>query len=198
MKHRKGITLPEVLIVVAIVLSLLVLLWFALGPTALGKGKEARIRSDLMQIHLGMQLYRSEYDGHLPPSHRALATVTGKDLKRPEWTKEVEADCGVGRAFYFYARSRTILEGEGTYDPVFRYDAAKHPYVKSNFHCRRTGGKVRVINFRDPKDRVGEARIVPEILVLGVREDGGQGWFWQTEQWELEYADKRTFGGKRK
>lgn len=198
MKHRKGITLPEVLIVVAIVLSLLVLLWFALGPTALGKGKEARIRSDLMQIHLGMQLYRSEYDGHLPPSHRALATVTGRNLERPEWTKEVEVECGVGRAIYYFARSIATIEGEKTYEPVFQYDAKKHPYIKSNFHCRWTGGQIRVIHFRGPKDRVGEAKVQPEILVIGVTEEGSLGWFWQTEQWEYEYMMKRSFGGQRK
>lgn len=192
MNKVRGITLVEVLIAVAIVATLVVVLWFVLGPASKGKAIEARIRSELTQIHLAMNLYREDYDGQLPTNFESLTRHVGKDLSKPEGIKELFPECGVGTASYSFLRNRGYLMGEKSYQPIHPFELGKNPYVKAGFYCRLTGARKTFLTYGNPK-QMGQPVTVPEILSLGILESGRIGWFDQIEQWQFEFMDRNRY-----
>ena len=63
---NRGVTLIETLAVVAILAVLMGVVWMAVAGRVKQGAKQARIKSDMRQVVLAVNLYRSDNDGGLP------------------------------------------------------------------------------------------------------------------------------------
>lgn len=115
MKHRKGFTLIEILIVVAIIGILASVALVGLAP-AQRRGRDARRLSDIKQAQTALELYYSKC-GYYPGQVQAGTTCTGRVGGPSDWaaleTVITQSNLGIrdlpndptGGASYQYASS---------------------------------------------------------------------------------------------
>lgn len=75
MKMRKGFTLVEMLIVVAIIGILAAVMGLGAYQSSLQKSRDGRRKADVEQIRSGLEMYRADV-GSYPPSDRVTCAAT--------------------------------------------------------------------------------------------------------------------------
>jgi prepilin-type N-terminal cleavage/methylation domain-containing protein/prepilin-type processing-associated H-X9-DG protein len=102
--RRNGFTLIELLVVIAII-AILAAILFPVFARAREKARQASCQSNLRQIGLAMEMYRSDYDGM---DHPCRNVVSGR-VNGSSWTDE-RSGCGWywGRFYDPYAKNQEI------------------------------------------------------------------------------------------
>lgn len=185
--NRRAFSLVELLIVIGIILTLTAVIWLAVGPAAKKRGYESQVRNDLRQLSIALASYRLDNDDRWAPRIDAIAAYVPGVATSPSFTKEVLPECGAGRAYYRYQRSRDHIDLEKTYVAEYPFDSGSDAVFKADFHCRRTGTLRRVL---EPSDDGWVEVAQEEWYVLGSRVDGSVAWFDYFEMWEKEFAYK--------
>jgi hypothetical protein len=184
---RKGITLVEVLVVTAIVVSLVAVGWMLLAQAAKRRALEVGVRNDLRQFVVALTMYKSDYDGVYPLGADALHRHVPNVPLEPTNIREPLPGCGAGSVEYHFTRNISILTLEKKYHAEYPFDERVNPVVKTPGICRKPGTTQEFVFYGAGhwQPRVREVK-----LVLGAKIDGSVGWFDSLEQWEEEFAGK--------
>lgn len=185
---RRGMSLVEVIMVAAIVMSLAAIAWLLIAPAAKRRGVQATLTSDLHQIAMSIRMYMADTDDAWPATLECVKAVYPSTPIKPPVAKDQFPECGGGRATYDYTRNYGYMQGERAYDAEFPFDVNRNAIVKADFFCWIPGTKEQVMVFGDG---VKQWSIQPVRRSLGVRLDGSVGWFRPWEDWQEEFAAKR-------
>jgi len=99
----KGLTLIELLISIAIILTLAGILYLTLGPVR-ERGRETNCVNNFRQIGLALQMYREDYGGEDPPGAQTLAAA-GLPCDPPDY------------ALRSYVRTQDVFHCQSEYWP---------------------------------------------------------------------------------
>lgn len=101
MNYKKGFTLIEILIVVAIIGILASVVLVGLGPVQ-RRGRDARRISDLRQVQTGLELYYGK-DGVYPLTQADWKTFSGILTSAPIGVSSVPIDPSSGQSYVYTA-----------------------------------------------------------------------------------------------
>lgn len=186
-----GFTLVEIVVVMGIILVLCAVLWFALGPAVRAKGWEARIRSDLHQIAVAIDLYRQDYDDRLPLSLASLPKTTPQKIDG--WPQVSSYSLGYPTdGTYKYMMSHRMQVFQERFAKV-KWRPEDDPIVLATFFRRATGARIRKC-FEPVEGQIAWHKM-DEVLVLGAFVDGSVRWTDIDPQWHMEFADRQHLLG---
>ena len=129
MKEQRGISLVEIIVVIAILMVLMGVLWLVVGPKAKERAIQTRITSDLRQIVVAINIYMADNEGRYPRGFSDLPSTTPQ--KYENWPLHGYASRGTGH--YFFTYSPRTRERLGRYPFQVKFDPDKHPIVGAGF-----------------------------------------------------------------
>ncbi|RYG39531.1 type II secretion system protein [bacterium] len=182
--HRpRGITLVEILFVVAIVGLLVGTLTLVFAPKMRTKAMEARITGDLRQIMAATLIYQQENEGELPPSiyHYPKGTpiVVEGYPRVSEWSMGAQ----VKKANYFVTYNGVERRRERQNPGMLRrFDPQKNAFVKSKKFFNRIRGRHRYEIWSTPTASLFTEG--PRVECLGGFLDGHVEWVPSLDAWE--------------
>src|SRR5690554_1480144 len=134
MKKTNALSLVETLVAIAILLTIVAIIWLVVGPKAKVSAYESSVRADLQQIAMAINIYMADYDDQYPARFRDIPLhVPGTPRKATEM-REPLPDCGRPMD-YFYLRNFSYLAGERKYKAKFPWNPEQNAIVKQNFFC---------------------------------------------------------------
>ncbi len=185
----RGITLVEVMVVTLIIAAAASLAYFALMPSAKRKSREVQVKSDLHQFALAISAYRVDFDDRLPASHEGLIAWSGDRL--PNWTLdesyiEPHNSTWAGPVRYFYTMPWSIQQIDEKVPLKTPFNEAENAIVKASFWRKVVGDRMipHKVTLWPSGEEFDSGRF--PLKVLGARIDGSIGWFWSTEDFEIE------------
>lgn len=181
----RGVTLPEILVVVTIIAILVATLTIVLRPIIVQKSQESTVRSDLRQNITALNLYMSDYDGNLPAYLSDLAGGYKYVKGRPELANYPGA---LGAPEYFLAYNYGVRVTEKRRSLTSKFDQSRNAVVKANFFPRSLGFQTKRY-FSNPRQGfVNSISKTEAFEVLGGFLDGHVRWVPMLEEWEEEAA----------
>lgn len=165
MKRRRGFTLTEILVVLAI-LAILAALLFPVLMRAKGRAKETVCASNMRQLYVAIELYRQDWEtggGSTPalgfPTAQAFGAIQWKLFKKGHEICPASPWGSLGGYFYLPQWSFPVYGEPSSFDYVKYYEQeGPNAYVLAD------------LNHNNPKDGHGYAHST--IKVTAVRCDG--------------------------
>lgn len=133
MRNKKGFTLIEVLIVVAIVGILASVVLVGLGPVQ-KRGRDARRISDLRQAQTGLELYYNKNGSY--PASSDWATLTNTLKSAGIGVSNIPKDPSAGKTYMYVSNGSSYVVGatlEDGSNPILNEDIDSNPI--SGFSC---------------------------------------------------------------
>ena len=195
MNRKRGITFAEVLIVVAVILVLAAVVWLALGPAIRKKTFEARVRNDLAQIVVAINIYRGDYDDSLPRSFDALPKDVPRKIKGYDWNRHriYAPSLSYDQGRYFYTQPQIVQDFIRAGRIHARFDPDHHPIVTAEFFELQHMGK-KWVEFRHHGPNGGTEKGL-SFHCLGVRLNGSVGPVLSRDEYRHEFANCLSFHG---
>lgn len=181
---RRGITLVEVLVVIAIIGILAATLTVLLGPATRRKGLETRVRSDLRQLSSAINIYMGDHDGGYPQDIDKDFSPR-LNMRVPELDTETPSPYGgwMGEARYYYVYPWPVQCSEKKYNYEIKFDPARHPILVADFLIQDRGPKVvRRVRIAG----IVSYRPMPDHWALGVLLDGSVKWHPHLDEFRSE------------
>ncbi|MBX3119469.1 MAG: prepilin-type N-terminal cleavage/methylation domain-containing protein [Fimbriimonadaceae bacterium] len=184
-KKTRGATLPEILIVIAIIAILCVTLTLLLRPVVMRKSHETAIRVDLKQNVSAINLYMSDYDGNYPNYLHSLEGSYKYVKGRPELADYPGSH---GLPEYSLTYNWGVRIAEKRRPLTTKFDPVSDPIVKAEFFPRSLGF-INKRYFSSPKQGFANSISKTEAFeVLGGYLDGHVKWCPMLSDWEDEAA----------
>lgn len=191
---KKGVSLVEVQIVIAIIAVLSALAHTAVAPGMKRKSREAEIKSSLRQFTSAINLYQADHNDVLPPSSAAFREYSREQL--PPWRLDERyrypATATSGHITFFYTMPLQVQQISAVASLNHEFDPAKNAIVKfPAWQKDRPEGASTTLK---RTLYLGRARTPKEItvtsaMVLGSRLDGSVDWFHFREDFESEFVE---------
>jgi prepilin-type N-terminal cleavage/methylation domain-containing protein len=130
-RKTSGLTLPEIIIVIAIIVIVTAIVWLSIAPGMRARALEHSVRQDLSQIVVALRLYRDDYDGEWP--NRLIDLPKEAPVLNMNWHRYFP------NPYFRYSSERYNLDrdlpsrqAETLYKPKFPFDEDKDPIVSSH------------------------------------------------------------------
>jgi hypothetical protein len=189
MKRTAGLTMPEILVVTAILIFLGTTLWFVLGPSVKAKRWEMRVKNDLRQILVATHQYTADNDGEYPINIWSFAPHVPKGIEEFPETSPLRAGTS-GHAKYFFVYGLAQRNRYECHPLAERFDESRHAIVKASFFGKIVGEYQRP--FYSLPGHPPKYITSKDHKVLGIRLDGALGWHRDMDTWQMEWL---TVGG---
>ena len=170
----KGLSLIEIIVVIAIIMTLLGILVAVIVPRAKESARIAQNRSQLRQVAVAINLYMVDWDDVHPIR---LEGIVEEQLLYDHQT------C----VPYMYHLGAGQLQQSGLHPSEFGFDEAVHPVVVCT-SCSRHTGAFSVMQYPCKDGRMSTYKI-PQLemggtnYVLGAKLSGGTGYFAEPPDW---------------
>lgn len=201
-RRDTGLTLPQILIVVTIVVILSALGLAAFGPQIRRQAHEGQIRRDLQAWVVALNIYKNDYDNLLPHGSMTLPRAGIVPARAPK-SLVVPSPVGpVSGPPYLMTTSQRQINNEERQGRLIRWDQEKYPVVYLNYFSR-TGG-TRFADLLIPRAKSNWQVEGFELRTMRWRQDeflsaylsGRIGWSWNPSEYQLSSGMYNTFLGR--
>lgn len=204
MNHRQaGLTLPQILVVIAILVILGALGLAAFGPQLRRQAHEGAVRRDLQAWVVALNIYKNENDNLLPYGSRALQ-MAGVVPERAPQSLVVSSPLGpVTGPPYIMTTSQRQIDNEERQGRLIRWNPEKYPVVYLNYFTRPN--RVQFADLLVPAAKPNWQQDGFELRKMRWRQEefltahlGGRiGWSWYPFDYTISSATYNTFLGRR-
>ena len=204
MKRRDaGLTLPQVLIVITIVIILSALGLAAFGPQIRRQAHEGQVRRDLQAWVVALNIYKNENDNLLPYSLWHYERSGLVPMRAPDSLTVKNGNQVLKAPRYSMMPDQAQLDVDERQGRLLQWDSSKNSVVSLPFFTRPD--RVRTVNLTIPQPtenwrvegfKMRQMRWRQEERLAGFL-DGRVGWTWHPSEYHLSTGFYNTFFGWR-
>jgi hypothetical protein len=198
-----GLTLPQILIVVTIVVILSALGLAAFGPQIRRQAHEGQIRRDLQAWVVALNIYKNDYDNLLPAQNDRFEKSGLVPMRAPSSLTVMNGRQPITAPRYEMMPDQAQLDVDERQGRLLQWDAAKNSIVSMPFLTRP--GKIRYVELKVPQPTenwetdgfVMRVRRWRQEERLAAFLDGRVSWTWDPQEYQFSTAIYNTFFGWR-